>query len=136
MGADRPDGAAPPAQTRSERVLVVDDDPHVTFAVAAALRAWGVCAVQTPDAAAALLGAGGDFGLVLCDLNLDGESGLVFADRLLAERPGLAGRIVLMSGFFSPAEQRELEARGIEAYQKPGSLRGLRELAQRYLGAA
>jgi len=65
------------------KVLLIDDDAHVARAVARVLRSHGMVTTVVNTAAAghaALSGA--KFDVVVCDLALGGDSGLVFLEAM------------------------------------------------------
>jgi DNA-binding NtrC family response regulator len=67
------------------KVLLIDDDAHVARAVARVLRSHGMVTTVVNTAAAghaALSGA--KFDVVVCDLALGGDSGLVFLEAMRA----------------------------------------------------
>ena len=68
---------------RLAKVLLIDDDAHVARAVARVLRSHGMVTTVVATAAAghaALDGA--KFDVIVCDLALGGDSGLVFLDAM------------------------------------------------------
>ncbi len=85
---------APPAD---ERILIVDDEEQIRTVLARLLRAHGFDCLTAESAAAArrTLEAGG-IALVLCDVNMPGESGLDFARELRTTHPDTA--VVMVTG--------------------------------------
>lgn len=83
----------------TRRILVVDDEPSLRKTLERALGGMGyeVMAVGDPRAAYELL-EGGDFDLVLLDINLPEMSGDALFLALARRSPRIIGRVVLMSG--------------------------------------
>ncbi len=83
----------------TRRILVVDDEPPLRRTLERALRsmAYEVVTVGDPDLAYQLL-EGGDFDLVLLDINLGQISGDALFLALVRRSPELANRVLLMSG--------------------------------------
>ena len=87
-------------------VVIIDDDVMVARALALQLREAGyrVTTYADGDTGIKALRAAGDVELVFCDLMMTGMTGIELADRLAAEAPQLASKLVLMTGgAFSPA---------------------------------
>ncbi len=83
-------------------VLVLDDEEAVrrTIARQLARRGYTVRTAEGCAAADAQL-AEGDIGLVLCDIDMPGESGLSFATRLAVSNPEIA--VVMVTGLDDPS---------------------------------
>ncbi len=80
-----------------ERILVVDDEEQIRTLLARILTAHGHdCAAASNAAEARRLLSGGSFALVLSDVNMPGESGLDFAQEVLADYPDTA--VVMVTG--------------------------------------
>ncbi len=120
--------------TRPLRVLVVDDEPLIGTTLRILLDEHDVRVVGSGLAARDLLAGGASFDAILCDLMLEGFSGMDLARWLEAERPELAGRLVFMTGGAFTDEARAFLSRVPAARQleKPFSteaiLRALRSL--------
>ncbi len=84
-----------------DRILVVDDEERVRGMLERVLQEGGYsCSLaQGPTDARAMLSERA-FDLVLCDVNLPGDSGLVLAREILVERPGTA--VVMVTGIDDP----------------------------------
>jgi signal transduction histidine kinase len=105
--------------TPAHRVLVVDDEPEIGTVVAAMLQGrYAVEVARDGRSALALLGSGGEFDAVLCDLMMEGTSGMDVYETIVRERPALASRFVFMTGgpctarasaFLEQHEERVLE---------------------------
>jgi putative two-component system response regulator len=97
------------------RVLIVDDEPAVASVIERALRPLGHrCAVAHTVAEARAALAAERFDLVLCDIRMDGESGL----DLLAEvsRQLLDTAVVMVTGVDDPAVARQAALLGVYGY--------------------
>ena len=81
------------------RILVVDDEPALRRTLERALRnlEYEVVSVGDPHLVYELLDAA-DYDLVMLDIHLPQMSGDTLAIALLRRWPGLAGRILLMTG--------------------------------------
>ncbi len=116
------------------RILVVDDEPVIGRVLEIVLgRKYEVKFVDSGRAALSLLTRDGSFDVILCDLTMPGMSGRELHERLVASRPDLASRLVLMTGGARDARDREflsaMEGRRID---KPFHAETLeRELAAR-----
>lgn len=113
--------AAPAAAGGGMRILVVDDEASIRRGVERLLARRGhhVTAVADAREADAALAEGG-VDLVLCDVHLDGASGLDIYRAAVARRPALADRFVFMSGDVMSRELREsLAASGSRYLLKP-----------------
>jgi putative two-component system response regulator len=99
--------------TRPERILIVDDDPQVERLLERILTRSGYdcCAVASVEAARSELERE-HFALVLCDVQLPGESGLDFLREL--EGPGTAA--VMISGLHTPGLADEALNMGAYGY--------------------
>ncbi len=98
--ATRParDGEPQPAEGGSGTVLVVDDEPMVGRAITRMLvphhRVTAV--LGAAEALAAL--SNGHFDAILCDLAMPDMTGMALHDKLQAEAPALAARMVFLTG--------------------------------------
>jgi CheY-like chemotaxis protein len=107
------------------RVMVVDDEPLVSLAVALAL---GDDIVERFDCAMPALSRAREaaFDFVISDFKMPGMNGIEFYDALVRERPELACRFVLMTASFLDADAEALlRRRGVRVLQKPFDLRQL-----------
>jgi two-component system response regulator HydG len=81
------------------RVLIVDDDAEMREALAAVFSADGYGCELAPDASAALqVVARQTFDVVICDVVMDGMSGLELLDRLRKSDPGLPFVVITGAG--------------------------------------
>jgi putative two-component system response regulator len=84
------------------RILIVDDDPEITKAVARILERDGhVTAAAANVRAARDAVERGPFELVLCDLNMPGESGMDLVRDVVAHEDDIA--VVMVTGMDDPA---------------------------------
>jgi putative two-component system response regulator len=82
-------------------VLVVDDDAQMRRVLVRSLESIGHrCSAAASAAEAHERLAAGSFALLVCDVNLPGESGLELTRHVLAERPSVAA--LMVSGSESP----------------------------------
>jgi putative two-component system response regulator len=88
----------------SARILVVDDDSMMRGLLERILEPTYSCAVAASAAEARARIAREDFALLLCDVNLPGESGLALARHALAEHPDTA--VVIVTGVDDPVTAR------------------------------
>jgi putative two-component system response regulator len=98
----------------SARILAIDDSPEILRVVERSLGGRFDCeyAEDVPSARQRL--AGGSFELVLCDIQMPGESGLVLVEEVVAERPATA--VILITGMDDPeVVDRALEL-GVHGY--------------------
>jgi CheY-like chemotaxis protein len=103
--------AAPPpdrpaSETRSETILVAEDEPAVRHLATRVLSRLGftVIAAASGEEAIALSAAhAGRVDLLLTDLVMGGVNGRVTAERIQSQRPGL--RVLFMSGYSEEAEK-------------------------------
>ncbi len=81
----------------NQRILVVDDEAQIRSLLTRLLEAQGyACSTAAAATEARRLLAAEDFALVLCDVNMPGESGLDFAQEVLVDYPDTA--IVMVTG--------------------------------------
>jgi len=111
----------------SERVLVVEDDPHVRGYAVTLLSALGYAVREAEDgeAALALLGEGGEADLVLTDVVMPkGPNGIELARRVRELRPDT--RLLFMSGYPDEVIARDTAlARNLDFIAKPFEKRDL-----------
>ena len=101
-------------------VLVVDDDVAVGSAIRRTLRQFQVTYTQSTSGALACVAAGADFQAIVCDLHMPGMSGMQFQEELRTIAPGLADRIVFVTGGAHTAEAAAFLERTTNRYlEKP-----------------
>src|SRR5207247_6319016 len=90
--------ADPVTQTRSLRVLVVDDEPHILY-MRSTLESWGHTVEVASDGAYALERAIADpFDVIICDLRMPHLGGREMYHRLAQQHPQAAQRIIFATG--------------------------------------
>ncbi len=121
---------SPPTTTRggSERVLVVEDDPHVRSTVRSILERSGyrvLVASNGAEAQALWKDQGGEIDLVITDLLMPGGmTGLELAEHLRRDCPGL--KVLYVSGYSSEFGGRRIELQAGEHFlHKPFTLYSL-----------
>ena len=118
---------AGPVAGSGRRVLVVEDEESIRLALHRYLqpRGWIVELAADGPAALAALARGGHHAVV-CDVRIGELSGMDLYDRLVAERPALKERIVLISGDAgAPDVMAFRERTGAVVLQKPFELAAL-----------
>ena len=122
--------------SKRARVLLVDDEPSLGRALAAALHdEHDVVAVTSGQRAIDLLAVDRDFDVVLCDLMMPAMNGIDFWGRVKASIPALAERFVFVSGgAFTPEATAFLDG-GRPHLEKPFELDVLRGILRRRAGA-
>jgi CheY-like chemotaxis protein len=109
-----------PARRSVGRVLVIDDEPAVALGLRRALRGCALSAAGSVDEAIALLAAGQDFDLVICDVMMPGRLGTELLGWARREHPALLERLVMMTGGVrDPRVRRDLEEAGVPLLSKP-----------------
>lgn len=94
------------SSSRRRRVLVVDDDALVLRALTRSLsRRFDVVAAGTLGAALGVLASAERLDAIVCDWNLGNASGLSLYRHVVAQRPELAKRVLVISG--APASSAE-----------------------------
>ena len=115
-------------ETKRQRVLLVDDDVHVSKALARLLRRF--CDVEiVPSIAEAqrLLTADREFALILCDLLLADGSGLDLYRWLLSTGSTLTDKVAFMTGLGDDAPEAE-EVSEVPCLGKPLDIERVRAL--------
>ena len=103
---------------RARRLLVVDDEPAIRFALSEYFRenGWAVDAAAEKGEAEAMLAAT-DYTVVIADLRLTGlhgVEGLQIIQRSRRLRPG--ARVVILTGNGTPELEAEARRRGADAF--------------------
>ncbi len=119
------------------RVLVTDDEVIVAKVVQRALR--GRCKVEVATdghQALALVRAGNEYDLILCDASMPGLGGLDLLEILRREAPHVVGRFVFVTGGArNQVDESRLAAAGVPILFKPFNRTDLLELIDRYVAA-
>lgn len=111
-------------EPKRHRVLVVEDDSRLRRAFAGALeRDFEVVSVGTVEEAVERLESDRDVALVLCDLMLDGQTGVELFDRLNAASDPRSKRFVLMTAY----ETARMKLPDVPMLLKPFTAGTLRE---------
>ena len=120
------------------RLLVVDDEPSLRHTLARALKTMGYEVVTAGDPLDAYeLLDGGGFDLVLLDINLPQMSGDALYLALVRRDPGIATRILLMTGDpWGVGADRPAELRRCPVLAKPFGLDLLARTVAATLAAA
>jgi PAS domain S-box-containing protein len=139
-GATVGDAPAPGASVADERplILVVDDEPSIRALIMRALPAMGYESVSAESGEQALaIVADRPVQAVLCDHQMAGMSGVAVYDAVIAARPDLRGRFVMMSGDVQNPDLAAFTAsHDIKVLSKPFQLDDLRDIAAAVTGAA
>ncbi|HYO68639.1 MAG TPA: response regulator, partial [Archangium sp.] len=118
------------AASRRGRILVVDDEPMIGMAIRRTLqREHEVIALTSAREAQARLTSGERFDLILCDLMMPEMSGMELHQAVASHSPGLAGRMVFLTGGAFTANARDfLNQVPNHRVEKPFSTQELRGL--------
>jgi DNA-binding NtrC family response regulator len=128
MRLETPGNPADSGQQFAARVLVVDDEWLVRWAVSETLRTRGFEVIEAADAQSALaLGTGCD--LVLLDMPDAQNLGVL--SRIRAAAPALP--VIIMSAFMTPEIAQQATALGSGIVSKPFDLTGLAAAVERAL---
>jgi PAS domain S-box-containing protein len=114
--------AAPVAVSETRcRVLIVDDEPGVGRALGRMVGAQRqVTVVEGGQEALDRLLSGEPFDVIICDLMMPDVTGMDLYERLLQQRPELAGRFIFMTGgAFTPRARQFLEKIPNGWFEKP-----------------
>ncbi|HEX9242480.1 MAG TPA: ATP-binding protein [Anaeromyxobacter sp.] len=123
-------GLAAPGVAPRWRVLVVDDEPLVAAAVRRQLAPDHE--VDAASGAADALGrlAACKFDAVICDVGLEGASGVDLLEQIRRRDPELGSRVLLVTGGMASAVAERVERCGARCLHKPFGRRQLREALQ------
>ena len=110
-----------PRESRSPRVLVLEDEPTVGGLIADVLRDEGMRVDVLRDGESALDRAEHEeYDLVICDLKMPGMDGQKFFQSLGMRRNPLQGRVLFVTGdLVTPRTQEFLERHGLPYVAKP-----------------
>lgn len=124
------------------RVLIIDDEPSIRFALRRWFERQGWIADEATDGANALdilmdpaASTGAGYSVIVCDLRMPGMSGSQLHARLKTERPALIERLVFTTGddVASPPVGSVLGSHQ-RVLQKPFEFTELRELVESIVG--
>jgi CheY-like chemotaxis protein len=126
-----PDGAWR-RQARRGRVLVIDDDPRISFSLELILSEWHeVISVNDPREALARMRLGQRFDVILCDVMMPQLSAMDFYAALERELPDNTSRLVFLTGGAFTPRARDFLARVPNPYlEKPVNIDRLIALVQ------
>lgn len=136
--APQPGVAPTPEGAIRGRVLVIDDEPMVLASFRRILaREHEVTTVGSAEEAQRLLEAGATFDVVLCDLMMPGMSGMDLYERLHADTPDQAERMIFMTGgAFTPRARAFLDQVKNPWFEKPFDVSKLMTLVHHRVHAA
>jgi two-component system cell cycle sensor histidine kinase/response regulator CckA len=124
---DEGQGAQTERAIARARILVIDDQPTFGRTISRALTEHDVTVVARAEEAFALLVAGEEFDVILCDLLMPEMGGRGVFERIKADWPHLAPRTIFMTGgAFTPESREFLERSHQTVLTKPFSLDVLR----------
>ncbi len=133
----KPAELPPPSlsKARAARVLIVDDEPVVLKALRRILKQHEVeLAHSGKQALERLLGNDEQFDVIVCDMMMPEVSGLEVYQRLEAEAPEIALRMVFMTGgAFTPAAREFLAEHKDRWLEKPFDRQRVLDLVQEVL---
>jgi PAS domain S-box-containing protein len=123
------------AASRRGRILVVDDEPMIGMAIRRTLqREHEVVTLTSAREAQERLTGGEHFDVILCDLMMPEMSGMELHQALASHSPGLAGRMVFLTGgAFTASARAFLDLVPNPRVEKPFSSQALRGLVQSLL---
>src|SRR6266849_2456997 len=126
---------APAAQTRRNRILVVDDEPLVTLLMAETLALVGHEVDTAKNGREALEKVSAcAYDVILSDLRMPELDGVGLYRELDQRHPNLCRRIAFVSGTTQPVEYASfLEETGVPVLRKPFAIDDLQRLVQRLL---
>ena len=130
--------ATPRVSAPRARVLVVDDDPHVTSALSRVLSGeHEVATANSGQDALRMLSKDRGFDVILCDVMMPGMTGMDLYTELARSVPEMTGRFVFMTGgAFTPRAVSFLQGVPNPKLGKPLNLDELRTLITRRAGEA
>ncbi len=109
-----------PVATKRARILVVDDEPMITTVLSRVLGAQHDVRVTTSALEALELVRTASYDVILCDVMMPQMTGMEFYERLLADNPDQAARIVFMTGdAFTEAARAFLDEVPNDRLEKP-----------------
>jgi PAS domain S-box-containing protein len=136
--AEGSEPAQPAPETARPKVLALDDEPSIRAFLRKALNVAGMDCAPFQDGASALEGMRDmDFDVMLVDHRMAGMSGTEFYEAAIQFRPGLAGRVVFMSGdVLNPDLRGFATQRGIRLLAKPFDIDAVIRVVREVLAAA
>jgi PAS domain S-box-containing protein len=128
-----------PRSDARPRILVVDDEPMVTWSVRRVLgKEWDVVVAHSGEEALARIAAPDtSFDAVLCDVIMPGLTGMDVHAKIRERSPELAERVIFLTGgAFTPEVQRFLGGVANPKLDKPVQIEELRAHVVRMLQAS
>jgi DNA-binding NtrC family response regulator len=121
------------AEQRRGRVLVIDDDPRISLSLQLILSEWhDVTALTSPCEALLRMRHGETYDVVLCDVMMPELSAMDLYAALERELPGIASRLVFLTGgAFTPRAHEFLAQIDNARFEKPLDIDGLIALVRR-----
>ncbi len=125
-----------PEVPRGTRALVIEDEPALGDAVAAALADEGFRPDRAEDGGEALRKVREcHYDVIICDLKMPRVDGMTFFREVSAKMPHIAKRLIFVTGDVAGTEaERFLEESGCRWIPKPFRLRDLVRIARETLG--
>lgn len=124
--------------TGSERILVIDDEPHMVTLFTSHLTLLGYNVTGTTDSLAALAlfrATSQSFDLIISDQTMPGMTGEELARAIFKIRPDMA--IIICSGYSSIFDEEQAQALGIKDFlRKPVSTKQLAATVRKVLDNA
>ncbi len=101
-------------------ILIVDDEPAIRRVLSRLLAAKGYVVREAGTAAEGIAAVAlGGIDAVLCDVVMPGGSGFEFYDQVVRQVPGMAGKVIFLTGAAKePEVQHQTEARGVPLLSK------------------
>jgi DNA-binding NtrC family response regulator len=120
-------------EQRRGRVLIIDDDPRISLSLQLILSEWhDVTALTSPCEALLRMRHGERYDVVLCDVMMPELSAMDLYAVLEQELPGIARRLVFLTGgAFTPRAHAFLAQIDNARFEKPLDLDGLIALVRR-----
>jgi CheY-like chemotaxis protein len=129
--------STPPSGSRRRpgRILVVDDEPLVTLALARLLSpTYHVDTAGGGREALARLRSGAPYDLILCDISMPDITGLDLYEEIAGRVPELAERFVFVTGgITSEAQRARLDAISALVLEKPVDIERLLAVVDDYV---
>jgi CheY-like chemotaxis protein len=126
-------GVAPRGAARRQRLLLIDDEPHLGTTLSTGLRDHAdVVAVRSGREAIELLLRDQGFDLILCDLMMPDLTGMDVFEEVSRELPALRGRFVFTTGGAVTERARQfIEEKPDQRLDKPFQLEQVEALLRR-----
>ena len=110
-----------PTRQRSEKILLVDDEPAILELLREILDTEGYVLVSAENGAVALEQVlQNEFDLIITDFRMPKMSGKDFYERAKAAKPGIEEKFIFISGEMDPTiKTRFIEETGVRVIAKP-----------------